>query len=315
MKTTFSASLILVTALAETTTTTTTSVSNTVSNYASQVLNWFSTKTQEHLSGDPTELAFGEYDSTADKNGLNCTIALDTTALGVNFVRYGAHYHGFKGFAANSYHQIYFQIEKPVFVDDEEDRRFLQTGTTTTATTTGTTTTAATTTTTTAATTPVVTGTGDYEGMAYAFQVKTGTPLTSQMVKSSNLYGKTRLNTSTVWWNTFGGTAATDTTATSNWQVNADLTKFTPAASTTVENNFHFSAWRLASALDSLNFKIVHNQDYYGQSGHRRWAAGTAVGSVATDSNNTQLVKFTFDAASTTLLGVGTVAALAMSMF
>jgi hypothetical protein len=42
---------------------------------------------------------------------LEASVALDSTALGVNFIRYNADYHGFTGFGAGSTHLLYFQIE------------------------------------------------------------------------------------------------------------------------------------------------------------------------------------------------------------
>jgi hypothetical protein len=96
--------------------------------------------------------------------------------------------------------------------------------------------------------------------------------------------------------------------------VTADKTVWTPAANSTVEANFHLTTWRLASATDSLKFKFETDVTYYGQSGHRRWNAGLTSG-VATETGNTNYVSFSFDAANTTLLGVGALAAVALTMF
>jgi len=107
-----------------------------------EVLSWFN---QNYTNSKLVEQPFGSYNSNATANGLNASIALDQTALGVEFVRYKADYHGFTGYGTNSYHLIYFQIEQPLPATSPS--RFLQSATNST-------------------------GTGSYEGMAYTFQLK-----------------------------------------------------------------------------------------------------------------------------------------------
>ena len=203
MKSTITSALILAAASAQTTpTSTTSSTVDTVKNAFNDVLNWFSGKTQQYLSGNPTNVAFGSYNSTNTTNGLDATIALDQTALGVDFVRYSSNYHGLTGFAAGSNHLVYFQIEQPIVTTTA--LRFLQTSNSTTTT-----------------NTTSVTGTGSYEGMAYSFNVKAGAnataPTTMVENRNVNLWGKTNQKSSNVWWNTFGGSDATNTTSTSAW--------------------------------------------------------------------------------------------------
>lgn len=96
--------------------------------------------------------------------------------------------------------------------------------------------------------------------------------------------------------------------------MNPDTTTWT-SGNSTVESTFKFNAWRLATAGDASRFKIVTDQRYYGQSGTRRWNAGAAVNSVASASDNTAYVSFMFDSASQTFLGLGAIAAAALTVF
>ena len=72
--------------------------------------------------------------------------------------------------------------------------------------------------------------------------------------------------------------------------------------------------WRLASAVDSLKFKIVPDQAYYFQAGHRYWAKGNTA--AATQSGNSDYLSFQFDGAiddtidgaTSTILGLGALA-------
>ena len=109
---TFIASLLFAAAVAEEA-----SVTDSAVSAFNDVLNWFGQKTQEHLGSENEPLAFGSVDpvdtTTPPTNGITAKIALDTTALGVNFVRYEADYHGMAGFAGGHVHLIYFQIEEP----------------------------------------------------------------------------------------------------------------------------------------------------------------------------------------------------------
>jgi hypothetical protein len=119
----FTASLILTAAYAQTTSTSTTdSFTSTVND----IKNWFAQKLQDHLGSDNEAVPFGSIapndSSNPATNGLDAKIALDTTALGVNFVRYEADYHGLTGFAAGAVHLLYFQIEKPVESADAASR-------------------------------------------------------------------------------------------------------------------------------------------------------------------------------------------------
>jgi hypothetical protein len=72
--------------------------------------------------------------------------------------------------------------------------------------------------------------------------------------------------------------------------------------------------WRLASAVDSLKFKIVPDQAYYFQAGHRYWAKGNTA--AATQSGNSDYLSVTFDGATSTILGFGALAAgIVVSIF
>ena len=151
---TFIASLLFAAAVAEET-----SITDDAVAAFNDVLNWFGEKTQEHLGSDNEALPFGEVlavdTTTPPTNGIKAKIALDTTALGVNFVRYEADYYGKAGFAGGHVHLIYFQIEEPLdSAYPADDERFLQTGDAAAA-----------------AEEPVVTGQGWWTGMSYAFQV------------------------------------------------------------------------------------------------------------------------------------------------
>ena len=108
MRTTFAASLLFAAVSAQNTTSSTTTA---IKDAASGVLNWFAEKTQQFLSSDPDNQAFGSYNATSTANGLTATVALDSTSLGVNFIRYNADYTGTTGFGAGSTHLLYFQIE------------------------------------------------------------------------------------------------------------------------------------------------------------------------------------------------------------
>lgn len=108
MRTTFAASLLFAAVSAQNTTTNSTSTTSAIKDAASGVLNWFAEKTQQYLSGDPDNQPFGSYNATSTSNGLTATIALDSTSLGVNFVRYNAEYQGTVGFGAGSTHLLYF---------------------------------------------------------------------------------------------------------------------------------------------------------------------------------------------------------------
>lgn len=81
-----------------------------------------------------------------------------------------------------------------------------------------------------------------------------------------------------------------------------------------MENNFHFTAWRLANFGDKLHFKFETEQDYYGQSGYRRWQSGAAAGSNAAASGNTDFVKFMFDDANSNLLGLSVLTAALLTI-
>lgn len=71
----------------------------------------------------------------------------------------------------------------------------------------------------------------------------------------------------------------------------------------------HAQGWRLASALDSLRFKFVENQDYWGCVGHKWWSAsGTAGKTAPTNSGDSGMVSFRFDGAYATTLGLSVVA-------
>lgn len=152
--------------------------------------------------------------------------------------------------------------------------------------------------------------------MAYAFQVDgTKTPLGMLEKRNVNLYGRTNLKTVNTYWNTFGGVEATTTTSSEDWQINADDMKFTPAPNATAHSHFVMTAWRLASAVDSLNFKIEPHVNYYGQSGYRRWAQGAAAGTNSIAGGNTPYTSFEFEGANMTVLGFGAIAAAVMTMF
>ena len=72
--------------------------------------------------------------------------------------------------------------------------------------------------------------------------------------------------------------------------------------------------WRLASAVDSLKFKIVPDQAYYFQAGHRYWAKGNTA--AATQSGNSEYLSFQFDGATSTILGYAALATgIIVSMF
>lgn len=127
---TFIASLLFAAACAAETTADASVKDQAVSAF-NDVLNWFGQKTQEHLGSDNEPVPFGELapvdTTTPATNGLTAKIALDTTALGVNFVRYEVDYHGLSGFAGGHVHLVYFQIEKPAADAHagHDDERFL----------------------------------------------------------------------------------------------------------------------------------------------------------------------------------------------
>jgi len=104
------------------------------------------------------------------------------------------------------------------------------------------------------------------------------------------------------------------TVSDSDWQVNMSNTKFVPAASATEQSHFLFTAWRLASAGDYLDFKIIPNVTYYGQSGFRRWVQGSTSGA-AVASNDTPYTSFMFEGANMTVLGFGAIATAVLTMF
>jgi hypothetical protein len=162
---------------------------------------------------------------------------------------------------------------------------------------------------------PVVTGQGWWTGMSYAFQVDgTKTPLGMIEKQNDNFWGTNNAADDVRYWTDFNYADSYTTDSDSDWQVNTDNTKFVPAASATEQHHFLFTAWRLGSAGDSQDFKIIPNVTYYGQSGYRRWPQGTTSGA-AVASANTPYTSFMFEGANMTVLGFGAIATAVLTMF
>jgi len=145
---TFVGALLLAAASAQTTTTNSTSTTDSIKEAVNKVTNWLLGKTKDNLSTGKDEKEFPLYAETATTMGLKFTVALDNTALGVNFVSAGLHLSGpAANWASGTAQLVYFQIEQPV--EAKPAARLLQASTNSTATST--------------AAAPV-TGTGNWEG-------------------------------------------------------------------------------------------------------------------------------------------------------
>ena len=81
---TFVGALLLAVASAQSGSNTT--VTEDIKNAVSTVTNWLLGKTKDNLSTGSDSEEFNLYDSTDTTLGLDFNIALDNTALGVNFV-------------------------------------------------------------------------------------------------------------------------------------------------------------------------------------------------------------------------------------
>ena len=81
---TFVGALLIATASAQSGSTTT--VTEDIKKAVSDVTNWLLGKTKDNLSTGSDSEEFNLYDSTDTTLGLDFNIALDNTALGVNFV-------------------------------------------------------------------------------------------------------------------------------------------------------------------------------------------------------------------------------------
>ena len=144
---TFVGALLLAAASAQATTTNSTSTTDSIKKAVSDVTNWLLGKTKDNLSTGSDKKEFPLYAETATTLGLNFTVALDNTALGVNFVSAGLHLSGpTANWASGTTQLVYFQVEQPV--EATAAARLLQATTNSTATTTA----------------APVTGTGNWEG-------------------------------------------------------------------------------------------------------------------------------------------------------
>ena len=88
---TFVGALLLAAASAQATTTNSTSTTDSIKKAVSDVTNWLLGKTKDNLSTGSDKKLLPLYPETATTLGLNFTVALDNTALGVNFVSAGLH--------------------------------------------------------------------------------------------------------------------------------------------------------------------------------------------------------------------------------
>jgi len=137
---------------------------------------------------------------------------------------------------------------------------------------------------------------------------------------NNNLWGKTDFRGDTTHFSKWGTGSTSSTTAASAWQLADDkFQTFTRGNTTAPDSTWHAQAWRLTSALDSLRFKFVKDQTYYGQAGHRFWLKGSTASTLANEWNDGS-ASFMFesetDAATSTLMGaVSVVATLAYTMF
>jgi hypothetical protein len=113
---TFVGALLLAAASAQNTTNSTdTSTTDKIKNAVSDISNWLLGKTKTVLSTDTQVKDFKLYASTNTTLGLDFSISLDNTALGVNFVTAELHLEGpTANWASGTTQLIYFQIEQPV---------------------------------------------------------------------------------------------------------------------------------------------------------------------------------------------------------
>ena len=130
---TFVGALLLAAASAQNTTTNSTSTTDSIKEAVNKVTNWLLGKTKDNLSTGKDEKEFPLYAETATTLGLKFTVALDNTALGVNFVSAGLHLTGpAANWASGTAQLVYFQIEQPV--EAKPAARLLQASTNSTAT-------------------------------------------------------------------------------------------------------------------------------------------------------------------------------------
>lgn len=280
-----------------TTTTAAPSTTDKLKQAVSDVTNWLLGKTKENLGTDSEKKPFNLYDVSNTTLGLTATFSLDNTALGVNFVTAKLDVSGFADRWANGTAVLtYFQVEQPV--PSATNSRLLQASNSTANST---------------ANTTVVTGTGNYEGWSGAITL----PLANNTVvlkTNKNSWGKKRFTGDNQFYTSFGGVDAVNTNSSSAWQLSEQSLQTFTAANGTTPGVWSVSVWRLASAVDSLKFKFVPDQEYYFQAGTRFWAAKNTA--AATQSRDSSYLSFTFDSATTNFLGLGAVAAsIAMSMF
>jgi hypothetical protein len=113
---TFVGALLLAAASAQNTTNSTdTSTTDKIKNAVSDISNWLLGKTKTVLSTDTQVKEFKLYAETNSTFGLDFSISLDNTALGVNFVTADLHLGGpAANWASGTTQLIYFQIEQPV---------------------------------------------------------------------------------------------------------------------------------------------------------------------------------------------------------
>jgi hypothetical protein len=194
---TFVGALLLAAASAQATTNST-STTDSIKKAVSDISNWLLGKTKEVLSTDTQNKEFKLYAETATTFGLDFTISLDNTALGVNFVTADLHLGGpTANWASGTAQLIYFQIEQPV--QATAAARLLQATTNSTATT----------------TTAPVTGTGNWEGWSGSI-VQPWTTATA-LRTNKNSWGKRSFKTDNTVNTSFGGTDAVTTTSSSAW--------------------------------------------------------------------------------------------------
>jgi hypothetical protein len=91
---TFVGALLLAAASAQNTTTNSTSTTDKIKTAVNDITNWLLGKTKDNLSTGSDFEEFELYNATPSTMGLKFKIALDNTALGVNFVTAGLHLGG-----------------------------------------------------------------------------------------------------------------------------------------------------------------------------------------------------------------------------
>lgn len=230
--------------------------------------------------------------------GLKLDLALQSTSVGVNFVAAELHLTGPAALFANGTAQlVYLQIEQPVV--SNSTARLLQASNSTNTTNT---------------TVAPVTGTGNFEGWSGAILQPYNA--TRGLETNKNSWGKRNFKTDVSFYKTFGGADAVNTTSSSAWQIDGSPQAIPDIrqGNATAEGHWDVHIWRLASAVDSLKFKIVPDRTYYLQAGHRYWAAKNVAN--ATSSGDSNYISFKFDGATSTILGFGSLAAgIIVSMF